>query len=493
MITDRGTGTPRVRARTPWFVLLALVTLCLMLFKLGDAPIRRHSEARVHAVSRTMVQSGDYLVPYLDGAPRLQKPPLYYWATSLASIGEDDVSHFRLRLTSALSSVLLLLLVRRWGASALGPAGGILAASVLLLMDQFWTNGRRGDAEMLLTLCCTAALLCFDRMYFDARRRLLPWFALLCTLSFLAKATVALLVIGLPIAVWISIERRWSAVFRRDVLLWMGAAAGASLSWYVATLIFVPGALEKFRSALLIPVGSHSLESDAAHYRPFYFFFLELPQVLGAALLLLPCVLLRAGRLLRSDEPRIRFLFLSCVELFLAFTLLPAKQAHYLLPILPMLAIVMAESFSGLVREHLPPARLWLQRYAFVWLVAGSVATLLCSAYLAFPLGERLLCWSAAAVAGGTLTIAGFRAAKAARLKLLGSVAMALWLFLIVPVMLSVELWQDRFATGAAKECADFHEQRWTGLFETLPFLRTTMHFQHPSAQKGQETGAVPR
>ena len=49
-----------------------------------------------------MVRSGDWLVPTLDGIPRLQKPPLVYWLTaaSLRVLGRHE---YAARLPTALA------------------------------------------------------------------------------------------------------------------------------------------------------------------------------------------------------------------------------------------------------------------------------------------------------------------------------------------------------------------------------------------------------
>jgi 4-amino-4-deoxy-L-arabinose transferase-like glycosyltransferase len=71
--------TPR-RDSLPIIALWIFLGACAVLFvALGATPIERTSEKRCHEVAVTMLETGDYLVPYYDGEPRLQKPPLYYW------------------------------------------------------------------------------------------------------------------------------------------------------------------------------------------------------------------------------------------------------------------------------------------------------------------------------------------------------------------------------------------------------------------------------
>jgi len=41
-------------------------------------------EGRYVGVALSMLESGDYLVPRLDGLPFFHKPPLHYWLTALS-------------------------------------------------------------------------------------------------------------------------------------------------------------------------------------------------------------------------------------------------------------------------------------------------------------------------------------------------------------------------------------------------------------------------
>ena len=60
---------------------LALLVLTLLLFgpRLGSIPLVDPDEGRYAAAARTMAETGDWVIPRFNGAPRLNKPPLAYW------------------------------------------------------------------------------------------------------------------------------------------------------------------------------------------------------------------------------------------------------------------------------------------------------------------------------------------------------------------------------------------------------------------------------
>ena len=112
MPADPWPDLPGLTARKSFVLALALAIL------LGFAPVGSHSlwspdEPTGAGIGRAMADSGDWIVPRLNGQPFLEKPPLYWWtlAAGLRLLGISDVAA---RLPSALFAVLTLLAV--WAA-----------------------------------------------------------------------------------------------------------------------------------------------------------------------------------------------------------------------------------------------------------------------------------------------------------------------------------------------------------------------------------------
>jgi 4-amino-4-deoxy-L-arabinose transferase-like glycosyltransferase len=82
------------------------------------------------APARAMVESGDWLIPHLNGVPRLQKPPLVYWLTAL-SLATLGLHEFAARLPTALALLALTLVTYAVGVRLYGPARATVAAAIL--------------------------------------------------------------------------------------------------------------------------------------------------------------------------------------------------------------------------------------------------------------------------------------------------------------------------------------------------------------------------
>lgn len=339
--------------------LLLVAALLLLGYRLGVEPVGRNSEKRCHEVSATMFETGNWLVPYYDGEPRLQKPPLYYWLS--ATVAETLGGHSLLatRLPSAIAAGLLLFLVYFWAAAMRGPAFGMLAAALLALSFQFATSGRRGDAEMWLALSSTAALASFERFLATRREGFGHAFLLACTVAFLAKATVIFFTIAIPIAVYLWLERRTITIERRPWLIRLFGAIALGALWYVVLLLRVDHAATYLFGDLVRPLGIDvgPQDGDAAHIREPWYYFDKLPSVTFPIAILLPLVIVRSwkNRLLRDDRP-LGFVAVVFLTEFVLFSILPQKQKHYLLPSVPLFAILAAEAAQSFY------ARPWFQR-----------------------------------------------------------------------------------------------------------------------------------
>jgi len=360
-------------------LLLLLAGLGFGLFLgLASDPLERSSELRCFDVVKQMVASGEFLVPHFGARVRLQKPPLFYWAGAAVATLVGDAGPWSLRAVSACAALGLTALVALWGARLGGRGLGLLAAGLLAAMLQVHSSGRRGDAEMLLALLSTAALVCFDRIAAERWRRGLALFALLAALAFLTKATAIALSVGLPILAYLVLEGELRALRDRGVWVSLVAAGALGLSWYLAVLAFVPGAFEALRDALLLPLGSGDARGGSEHFRPLTWFVSVLPARALPTSLLLPLVLWRlwTTRLYRRD-PRRRLAALALLVPFAAFSLLPQKQKHYVLAMLPGLALCSADALAAAALTFGARFRLLLFAFAAPLALAGVAGTAL--------------------------------------------------------------------------------------------------------------------
>jgi 4-amino-4-deoxy-L-arabinose transferase-like glycosyltransferase len=70
---------PASQARRLWLVCL-LAGLVLFVWQLGGTGLVDETPPLFAASARGMAETGDWLIPQVNGLPRYDKPPLVYWA-----------------------------------------------------------------------------------------------------------------------------------------------------------------------------------------------------------------------------------------------------------------------------------------------------------------------------------------------------------------------------------------------------------------------------
>jgi 4-amino-4-deoxy-L-arabinose transferase-like glycosyltransferase len=108
-------------------------------------------------ISRTMLQSGDWVTARLDGIAYLEKSPLKYWmmAVSFAIFGVRD---WAARLPLALSALALCWLTYRFGVWAFGRKAGFYAGITLTTCIGLFLFTRVQIPDATLTLTIAMAL-----------------------------------------------------------------------------------------------------------------------------------------------------------------------------------------------------------------------------------------------------------------------------------------------------------------------------------------------
>ena len=148
------------------------------------------------SIAHTMLTSGDWVTPHLDGIKYFEKPPLKYWliAAFFKLFGVSDVVA---RLPMALFAVLLCWLTARMAAWSADPKTGLIAGLVLTTSVGLFLFTRVLISDVALTFTVAFALWSFLRALDAAEKRPRLW-----ALLFGASVGTGLLFKGLIAAVF---------------------------------------------------------------------------------------------------------------------------------------------------------------------------------------------------------------------------------------------------------------------------------------------------
>jgi 4-amino-4-deoxy-L-arabinose transferase-like glycosyltransferase len=328
--------------------LLFLFCCVLLLESLGNdiLPLIDRDEPRFAEASREMRQSGDFIIPRVNGAYRFDKPPLIYWCQVASSsiFGESD---FSVRFPSAVFAAATVVLIAAWAAQLYGPSVGFWSGLVFGTCLQIFIHGRAAVADLPMIFFFTAATW-VAWLRSQGQRSWLLWgaFYVASALGFLAKGPVAFLpILGLILFhVWTQtpIHLRLLPITAGCLLLLILIGL-----WGVPALILTRG--EFFQVGIgkhvvmrsVAPLQSHGASGFGGYllFLPFYLvtlFFSLFPWSL-----FLPATFRRLRIGLDTFE-RYALCGIGCV--FAVFTLLQTKLPHYILPAFPLIAILVGRT-----------------------------------------------------------------------------------------------------------------------------------------------------
>jgi len=144
--------------RRPLLIVLAAGSLALAIGT-ARAPLWDEDEPRFAAIARTMVETGDWIVPVFNDTLAVDKPVLMHWAMA-ACMRVFGVNEFAARLPSMIAALVTALALLRAGTRFFSPAVGVVAALAWLgsLLVGIEAHAATPDA-ILVALCTWATVL----------------------------------------------------------------------------------------------------------------------------------------------------------------------------------------------------------------------------------------------------------------------------------------------------------------------------------------------
>jgi 4-amino-4-deoxy-L-arabinose transferase-like glycosyltransferase len=370
-------------ARRSWLVLIVAIALPVVA-AFAPRDLWSPDEPRYALVARGMLESGDFVVPRLNGEAYAEKPPLgFAWmaaAGAVAGRASAVTSRLPCALLAALAVLMTARLARRWfGDPGLGDTAALLFSTAGLVL---W-NSSRAALDLPMTTCVLVAL--------DAGTTVVVRRSLWAALAFGAALGAGLLTKG-PHALYVPIAALvggCAAVGKprrlRDPrwLAGLALALGIALAWLLLALsragdeAAYGAASPRFTygQRILGQLGSRLTGENEPHdHGPFYL----LGVLLAAALPWTPAWILALPRALRPsrapEEDRFG-LGAAAWGLIAPLVLLsiPSTQRElYLIPLLPCAAILAAYAFHRVATDGAAGglAR-WLVSFGAITAVAG--------------------------------------------------------------------------------------------------------------------------
>ncbi|MBG86020.1 MAG: hypothetical protein CMO80_03860 [Verrucomicrobiales bacterium] len=415
-----------------WF---KLVVVLLLFGLLGTRGLNEPDEGRYAEIGREMAETGDWLVPNIWYVPHLDKPPMAYWLVGL-SIAGFGLNEWAIRLPIALSglsgAIAIYLL-------ALSIAGRRVAKwSVLILCSSilYWAIARMVMTDMILVQFSCWAIYCFWRAWraidpiadqftkgtievaaekedetpeeakrANCGRNSFLWHVgawLMMAGGFLTKGPLVFLIVGFAVLPLI-IFRRGDSVRRSFVI--MGTIGGlavfavVALPWY---LILFERVAHSFDYMVKGQVVGHALEAAKKNRSgPIVYF---IPILLFG---FIPWTMLLGWMWRKAHwgtlDPRTKDAWVMltgwALLIFVFFSINSAKLPHYIVPMMPALALLVALRWPDWKDpDGTPPLPDWVKRSVVISPFVAMLAIPFVHRF-AFKIADQPWIWVQAGVA----------------------------------------------------------------------------------------------
>jgi 4-amino-4-deoxy-L-arabinose transferase-like glycosyltransferase len=326
--------TPKSLGLAP---VIALVLLAGSLVQLNSRLLFDPDEGRNAEVMREMAVTGDFIVPRLNGLLFLDKPFLYY-ASGGVSILLFGVNEAAVRIPGFLCTLATLVLVGSFARRSLGRSEGQAAALMLAAAPLVLAYTQIVIFDAMLTLWITTAVLAFYRAVdagpgeSGAIWSYFAWAAM--ALGVLTKGPVAILVPFAAVAPWAIWRGGFARLWSRGSPLVLVLLVGP---WLWAVLREDPRFLHY--AVLTETIGRLSTD-ELNRNAPIWYY---LPVLLFGGFPWSLVVVAGWRDLLdawRRREPTVLFLLSWLLVPLVLFSFMHSKRPHYVLPMLPALALL---------------------------------------------------------------------------------------------------------------------------------------------------------
>jgi 4-amino-4-deoxy-L-arabinose transferase-like glycosyltransferase len=373
--------------------LLVLVSLLAFLPGFFQIPPVDRDEAYFAQATKQMIETGDYVdIRYQDDV-RYRKPIGIYWLQAGVVQAAETFGLRSARQTIWLYRVPSLLgaigavLATYWCALALvSRRGAVLAALMMAGSVALGIEARlaKTDAVLLFTVVLAMGVLARaylrsrDDMASDVARLSLPASALFWTAlaaGILDKGPLVVMVVALATVALAIADRsaRWLTVLRPLAgTAWMLLLV---LPWFIAIYLRAGNAflVDSIGHDMLAKVGGGQETHGAP---PGYYVLLFFVMFFPASALAIPAVpAIWSSR----RAPAIRFLLAWLIPSWTVFELVPTKLPHYVLPLYPAIAILLAFVIDGNLMSPRPALRratIWWFVVPFLFGIAAVAAAI---------------------------------------------------------------------------------------------------------------------
>jgi 4-amino-4-deoxy-L-arabinose transferase-like glycosyltransferase len=393
--------------------LLLIFALVAFLPGFFQIPSVDRDEARFAQASKQMLESGDYVDIRFQDEARYKKPVGIYWLQAAAvttgaalRIQNAPTTIWLYRLPSLLGAIGAVLLTY-WAALAFVMRRAALIAALMMASSiLLGVEARLAKTDAVLLFASVAAMGAMARIYLNVRRAPRTMIGWQMPLLLWTAMAVGVLIKGPLILMFASLTAISLSIADRNITWLKALRPLAGFVWLIALVTpWLVAIVMKSGDSFFVQAVGHDMfnkvvSSQEAHGAPpgYYLALFWVTFWPGSVLTGLATPFVWRAR----KEPVTRFLLAWLVPSWFVFEIVMTKLPHYVLPLYPAIAILIA----GVVDERGLAKTRWMVHGTAGWLVFPSViAIAVLTAFIMVDRDLSLITWPivAAAVIFGLL------------------------------------------------------------------------------------------
>ncbi len=318
-----------------WFLSFLFLSLVINIGVL----VLIHEEPRRGIITFEMLKSHNFLQPTVLGIPYFKKPPLHEWVTSLLSLLSGSVSEFSLRVPSAISVVLtslvIFLTVKEFWGKRLALFSSLIYPTFYIVLIGY---GSKCEPDTLFTLFVTLAVFSWF-LLFERGKELLGWFFgyLFTSLALLTKGLPAIHFFYFFVLSYLFLSRKLERLFTINHLV--GGLVGVSpfLLW-LSAVETKQAVATLFSEVLSRAPGEVPFSKTIRNFvtYPLRFIAATFPWSV-----LFIYYAFKRREIQLPEDLRLRAFSVAFLLDFLLYWVFPGSRLRYVMPALPLLALVL--------------------------------------------------------------------------------------------------------------------------------------------------------
>jgi len=358
-------------------IVLVVAALLNILPGFFAIPPTDRDESRFAQATKQMLESGDFIDIRFQETTRYKKPVGIYWlqasvVKTAQALGMRDATTtiWLYRIPSLLGAVGAVLLTYWAALGFVSRRAALLAGLMLATCILLSVEGRIAKTDACLLLTAVAAMGAMARAYLPEQRAKLEgaaswtvpaifWTALAA--SVLLKGPVIPLIVFLTMAALAIVDRSLRWVLALRPLVGIAWSALLVLPWFIAITMRAGDGF--FQESVGQDLLSKLFQGQESHGAPpgYYFLLFWVTFWPAATLAGLAVPAVWAAR----AEPGAKFLLAWLVPTWILFELIVTKLPHYVLPLYPAIAILIA----GVIDARFLPSRSRLEPGTIWWFI----------------------------------------------------------------------------------------------------------------------------